>query len=158
MMPIATARSGSISTVSAWSVSRDILLPWADRLRSSSRASRYLFSNTLFRSWEVYRRRCTWATAATRPIALVSAALTSSWVAELACRCSSEAMICRGVADAVVDFAQQHFAFGGKRRVAVARGVDLGLGLVAGFLNLRLAQRAVDGDLKQRDEIALTCP
>ncbi len=59
------------------------------------------------------------------------------------------------VADAVIDLAQQHLAFGGKRRVAVARGVDLGLGVVAGLLDLRLAQRAVDGDLQQRDEIAL---
>ena len=59
------------------------------------------------------------------------------------------------VADAVVDLAQQHLAFGGERRVAVARGVDLGLGLVAGLLNRRLPQRAVDGDLEQRNEIAL---
>ena len=64
-------------------------------------------------------------------------------------------MICSDVADAVVDFAQQHLAFGGQRRVAVARGVDLGLGLVAGLLNFRLPQRAGDGDLKQRNEIAL---
>ena len=61
----------------------------------------------------------------------------------------------QAVADAVVDFAQQHFAFGGERRIAVARGVNLGLGLVAGALQLGLPQRAVDGDLKQRNEIAL---
>ena len=33
--------------------------------------------------------------------------------------------------------------------------MDLGLGLVAGSLDLRLPQRAVDGDLEQRDEFAL---
>ena len=60
------------------------------------------------------------------------------------------------VADAVIDLAQQHFALGGERRIAVARGMDFGLGFVAGLLNFRLPQRAVDGDLEQRDEIALT--
>ena len=59
------------------------------------------------------------------------------------------------VADAVVDLAQQHLALGGERGIAVARGVDLGLGVVAGFLDPRLPQRAVDGDLEQGDEIAL---
>ena len=59
------------------------------------------------------------------------------------------------IADAVVDLAQQHLALGGERGVAVARGVDLGLGVVAGLLNPRLPQRAVDRDLQQRDEIAL---
>ena len=59
------------------------------------------------------------------------------------------------VADAVVDLAQQHLALGGERGVAVARGMDLGLGVVAGLSDLRLPQRAVDGDLQQRDEIAL---
>ena len=59
------------------------------------------------------------------------------------------------VADAVVDLAQQHLAFGGKRRVAVARGMNLGLGLVARLLHRRLPQRAVDGDLEQGNEIAL---
>ena len=54
----------------------------------------------------------------------------------------------------MVDFAQQHFAFGGERRIAVARGVDLGFGLVAGALKLGLPQGAVDGDLEQRNEIA----
>ncbi len=58
------------------------------------------------------------------------------------------------VTDAVVDLAQQHLALGGERGVAVARGVDLGLGAVAGFLNARLPQRAVDGDVQQGDEIA----
>ena len=61
----------------------------------------------------------------------------------------------QAVADAVVDLAQQHLALGGKRGIAVARGVDLGLGVVAGLLNARLPQRAVDGDLQQRNEIAL---
>ena len=42
-------------------------------------------------------------------------------------------MICRRVADAVVDLAQQHLALGGERGVAVARGVDFGLGVVAGL-------------------------
>jgi len=64
---------------------------------------------------------------------LVSAALTSSWLEELA-------------ADHRV---------GGQRRVAVARGMNLGLGLVARLLNFRLPQRAGDGDLKQRNELAL---
>ena len=54
----------------------------------------------------------------------------------------------------MIDFAQQHLAFGGKRGIAVARGMDLGLGVVAGLLNLRLPDRAVDGDLQQRNEIA----
>ena len=61
----------------------------------------------------------------------------------------------QAVADAVIDLAQQHLALGGERGVAVARGMDLGLGVVAGLLHLRLAQRAVDGDLQQRNEIAL---
>jgi hypothetical protein len=55
----------------------------------------------------------------------------------------------------VVDLAQQHLALGGERGIAVARGVDLGLGVVAGLPDLRLPQRAVDGDLEQRDEIAV---
>ena len=55
----------------------------------------------------------------------------------------------------MVDLAQQHLALGGERRIAVARGMDLGLGVVAGLLDARLPQRAVDGDLEQRDEIAL---
>ena len=55
----------------------------------------------------------------------------------------------------MVDLAQQHLALGGKRGIAVARGVDLGLGLVAGLANHRLPDRAVDGDMEQRDEIAL---
>ena len=55
----------------------------------------------------------------------------------------------------MIDLAQQHLAFGGKRRIAVARGMHLGLGVVAGLLDARLPQRAVDGDLQQRDEIAL---
>ena len=55
----------------------------------------------------------------------------------------------------MVDLAQQHLALGGERRIAVARGMDFGLGFVAGLLKLRLPQRAVDGDLQQRDEIAL---
>ena len=58
------------------------------------------------------------------------------------------------IADPVVDFAQQHFAFGGERRIAVARGMNLGFGLVAGPLKLGLPQRAVDGDLEQRNEFA----
>ena len=58
----------------------------------------------------------------------------------------------------MVDLAQQHLALGGQRRIAVARGVDLGLGVVAGLLDPRLAQRAVDRDLEQRDEIALHDP
>ena len=62
------------------------------------------------------------------------------------------------VADAVIDFAQQHFALGGERGIAVARGVDLGLGVVAGLANERLPDRAVDGDLEQGDEIALDDP
>ena len=62
------------------------------------------------------------------------------------------------VADAVVDLAQQHLALGGERGIAVARGMDLGLGVVAGFLNPRLPQRAVDGNLQQGDEIALHDP
>ena len=61
----------------------------------------------------------------------------------------------QAVADAVVDLAQQHLALGGERGIAVARGVDLGLGLVAGLLHARLPQRAVDGDLQQRNEVAL---
>ena len=64
-------------------------------------------------------------------------------------------MICRLIADAMVDLAQQHLALGRQRRIAVARGVDLGLGVVAGLLNAGLPQRAVDGDLQQRDEIAV---
>ncbi len=59
------------------------------------------------------------------------------------------------VADAVVDLAQQHLALGGERGIAIARGMDLGLGVVAGLLQLRLPQRAVDRDLQQRDEFAL---
>ena len=59
------------------------------------------------------------------------------------------------VADAVVDLAQQHLALGGERGIAVARGMDLGLGVVAGLSDLRLPQRAVDRDLQQRDELAL---
>ena len=55
----------------------------------------------------------------------------------------------------MVDFAQQHLALGGERGIAVARGVDLGLGLVAGLANHRLPDGAVDGDMEQRDEIAL---
>ena len=51
----------------------------------------------------------------------------------------------------MVDLAQQDFALGGERGIAVARGMDLGLGVVAGLLNLRLPQRAVDGDLEQRE-------
>ena len=62
------------------------------------------------------------------------------------------------VADAVVDLAQQHLALGGKRGIAVARGMDLGLGLVARLLNRRLPQRAVDGDLQQGNEIAVRRP
>ena len=58
------------------------------------------------------------------------------------------------VADAVVDLAQQHFALGCERRIAIARGMDFGFGFVAGLLKFRLAQRAVDGNLEQRDEIA----
>ena len=58
------------------------------------------------------------------------------------------------VADAMVDLAQQHLAFGGKCCVAVARGVHLGLGIVAGFADHRLLQRAFDGDVEQGDEIA----
>ena len=42
------------------------------------------------------------------------------------------------VADAVVDFAQQQFAFGGQRRIAVARAVNLGFRLVTGALKLGL--------------------
>ena len=62
------------------------------------------------------------------------------------------------VADAVVDLAQQQLALGGKRRVTVARGMDLGFGLVARLLQRRLPQRAVDGDLQQRNEIAAAHP
>ena len=40
----------------------------------------------------------------------------------------------QGVADAVVDLAQQHLALGGERRIAVARGMHLGFGLVARLL------------------------
>ena len=54
----------------------------------------------------------------------------------------------------MVDLAQQHLAFGGERGVAVARGVHLGLGVVAGFADHRLLQRAFDGDVEQGDEIA----
>ena len=54
----------------------------------------------------------------------------------------------------MVDLAQQHLAFGGECRVSVPRGMDLGLGVIASFLNACLAQRAVDGDVQQRDEIA----
>ncbi len=59
------------------------------------------------------------------------------------------------IADAVIDLAQQHFAFGGERRVAVARGMDLGLGFLARALQLGLAQRAFGRDMQQRDEVAL---
>ena len=45
----------------------------------------------------------------------------------------------KAVADAVVDLAQQHLALGRQRRVAVAGGMDLGLGLVAGPLDARPA-------------------
>ena len=62
----------------------------------------------------------------------------------------------QAVADAVIDLAQQHLALGGERRITVARGMDLGLGVVARLLDLGLAQRAADGDLQQRDEFALT--
>ena len=55
----------------------------------------------------------------------------------------------------MIDLAQQHLALGGQRRIAVARGMHLGLGVVARLLDARLAQRAVDRDLQQRDEIAL---
>ena len=55
----------------------------------------------------------------------------------------------------MIDFAQQHLALGGQRRVAVARGVDFGLGLVAGSSDLGLPQRAGHGDLEQGNEIAL---
>src|SRR3954453_11562433 len=55
----------------------------------------------------------------------------------------------------MIDFAQQHLAFGGKRGIAVTRGMNLGLGVVTGLLKLRLPDRAVDGDLQQRNEIAL---
>ena len=55
----------------------------------------------------------------------------------------------------MVDLAQQHLALGGQRGIAVARGVDLGLGVIAGLLDAGLPQRAVDGDLQQRNEIAL---
>ena len=53
----------------------------------------------------------------------------------------------QAVADAVVDLAQQHLAFGRQRCVAVAGGADLGLGLVAGLLHCGLPERTVDGDL-----------
>ena len=64
-------------------------------------------------------------------------------------------MICRAVADAMVDLAQQHLALGGERGIAVARGMDLGLGLIAGLAYHRLPDGAVDGDMEQGDEIAL---
>ena len=54
----------------------------------------------------------------------------------------------------MIDLAQQHLALGGQRRIAVARGMHLGLGVVARLLDARLAQRTVDRDLEQRDEIA----
>ncbi len=54
----------------------------------------------------------------------------------------------------MVDLAQQQLALGGERGIAVARGMDLGLGVIAGFSNLRLAQCAVERDVQQRDEIA----
>ena len=54
----------------------------------------------------------------------------------------------------MVDLPQQHLALGGERGIAVARGVDLGLGLVAGLAS-RLPQGAVDGDVEQGNEIAL---
>ena len=55
----------------------------------------------------------------------------------------------------MVDLAQQHLALGGERRIAVARGVDLGLGIVAGLLDRGLTQRAVDRNLQERDELAV---
>ena len=55
----------------------------------------------------------------------------------------------------MIDLAQQHLSLGRERREAIARGMHLGFGVVAGLLQLRLPQRAVNGDLQQRDEVAL---
>ena len=48
----------------------------------------------------------------------------------------------------MIDFAQQHLAFRRQRCVAVARGVDLGFGVVARLADLRLPHRAFDGDMQ----------
>ena len=56
----------------------------------------------------------------------------------------------QAVADAMIDLAQQHLALGGERGIAVARGVNLGFGVVAGLADQRLLDRAVDGDMQQR--------
>ncbi len=58
------------------------------------------------------------------------------------------------IADAMVDLAEQHLALRGERGVAVARGVHLGLGLVARFLDRGAPDRAVHRDLEQGDELA----
>ncbi len=54
-------------------------------------------------------------------------------------------MICRAVADAVVDLAEQNLAFGGKRGKAVTRGMDFRFRLLVGLLDFGLAQRSGDG-------------
>ena len=57
-------------------------------------------------------------------------------------------MICRLLPTRWLTSAKQHLALGGERRIPIARGVDLGLGLVARPLQLGLAQRAVGGNLQ----------
>ena len=64
--------------------------------------------------------------------------MTSSWAGGIGLQVQQRRDDLQAVADAVVDFAQQHLALGGERRVAVARGVHLGLGFVAGPLHLGL--------------------
>jgi hypothetical protein len=59
------------------------------------------------------------------------------------------------VADAVIDLAQEQFSLGRERGKAVARGMHLRLGLVAGLLQTRLLECTVGGDLQERDEIVL---
>ena len=59
------------------------------------------------------------------------------------------------IADAVIDLAQEHLALGGQCREPVARGVNLGLGLVTRLADRRLPDRAVDRRMHQRNKLAL---
>ena len=154
MMPTATARSGSISIGSAVSVSWVSLSPSAERRRSSSSALEVLVEH---HPLQVVR-------GVELAMHLGDGGDTAHGVGErglhIVVRRRGLQMQQRGddlqaVADAVIDLAQQHFALGGERGVAVPRRAHLRFGGFLGLAHARAVQRAGNGHRKQGDEIAL---
>ena len=153
-MPIATARSGSISTASDCSVSRDIRLPSRGAPQILQQRFQILVQQHALQVVRGVEPAVHLRHRGDPAHRVGQRRLDVGLLARRRLQMQQRGDDLQRIADAVVDLAQQHLALGGERGEAVARGMDFRDRLVARLADPRLLDRLVDRDVQQRHEVA----